>query len=180
MRIILSLLILAILSGCASTPKGKQFSGSVEGTNEKATVYIFRKSAFPGSVRDTNVFIDGKAVIALQNGTYDVAYLDEGAHKIGVKNIPGWQYVEGQYLEIETEVSNGEIYFIMFTKKFDVSSDLPEDVVLISAGAGINTGILEGGLLDSNEIIGLVGRDYGISELKKTKKTGLQVDPQKI
>ncbi|WIO74752.1 DUF2846 domain-containing protein [Porticoccaceae bacterium LTM1] len=180
MRLIAFMPLLLLLASCASSPVGEPFAGIESHQSDKAIVYVFRKSAFPGSARDTNIFVNGKVELALSNGSYGILRLSGGEYTFGAKNIPGWQYVEGHPIETKFNVKAGGIYYLMFTKQFDVSAGTKEKVFITNSEMEINTGVLEGGLLDSSDVIGFVTEEFAIEQLKKTKKTGLQVDQNKI
>ena len=177
---ILIVISLVVLVSCASVPTGKPFTRIEPISEDVATVYVFRKSAFPGSLRNTNIFVDGKPVLTLSNGSYGVIELPAGEYRFGAKNVPGWQYVEGHMIEIDEGLELGKEYYLMFTKQFDVSKGMEEGVFLSNTEKEISTGVLEGGLLDSTDVIGFVVEKFGLEELSKTTKTGLVVDVDKI
>ncbi|MGS2724475.1 hypothetical protein ACVBEJ_12100 [Porticoccus sp. GXU_MW_L64] len=51
-----------------------------------------------------------------------------------------------------------------------MSSGVKEKVFITNSEKEINAGVLEGGLLDSSDVIGFVTEEFAIEQLQKTKK----------
>ena len=182
MKKVLTVLLAAFLYGCASNQPapGPLFSTPIEPMDNMAIVYIYRGSAFAGSIRDVNVFINGEPKFVLGNGTYIATHLKPGEYEFGIKNVPGWQYEEGPYIHLSSTIVAGKSYYVGYFKSFDVAGTPEQEYFHQSSKQEINTGLLEGGVLDIDHLLGIVKEDYALSDIKKSKLSRLVVDLEKI
>lgn len=116
------------------------------------------------------MLINGEVSAVLPNGTYSTLYLDPGKHSFGAQILEN-VYGDGPYIEISYKVEAGKEYFIGYFKVMPLSSKKNGDYFIHKVRSKVYNPVVEGGLLDADHQIGLVKKDYAISELKKLNKS---------
>ena len=99
----------AQVSAGTQTPEGAR-KDSAEGANAaeskpKATVYVYRKSAFVGGLNPNYIHIDEVPVTNLKNGCYAVCGVEAGQHVLSSS---------GAASPIEVTLEGGREYFVRF------------------------------------------------------------------
>jgi len=107
--VISSLLVAALMSGCASVPKAskekdaaaKTFAAPAAG---QSGIYIYRDS-FVGQALKKNVYIDGKLIGESSNKVFFYSALPAGTHKLSTES-------EFSDNAIELKTEEGKNYFV--------------------------------------------------------------------
>lgn len=110
---VLSILLTAILSACATVAKGPTYSEAKAFRPDPAhaTIYIFREYAEP-TAWGANIVINGSATAALNQGGFAWVYSKPG--KTEIKAV--WSSMSGQndsFISIETRP--GQTYYVELT-----------------------------------------------------------------
>ena len=99
-------LIVVFLSGCAA--QGERFSGFIEPSNGNAVVYLFRQSAFAGSVYCPNLNVNGDSFGCLKMNGYYRIEMPAGKNEICFcKSI----FEVGDNLKLDMVLSAGEVRY---------------------------------------------------------------------
>jgi hypothetical protein len=83
--ILILMLILGLLSSCASAPTRVSSTAAPDPGSGVAFVFVERSEQFAGSLNDFNIFIDGSKVTSVENGQEARLEVSNGNHTIQVK-----------------------------------------------------------------------------------------------
>ena len=98
-------LLICLLSGCATTARGPLFTNPIEPKDNMGIFYIFRTYAIVGAYPDPLVQIDDKPLVTLQSMGYSYAYLKPGVHKLVLQDNLN------NFFETEFEIHSGQELF---------------------------------------------------------------------
>lgn len=133
LKLVISILLVGILSGCATVAKGPAFTGleEVKPRQGLAIVYIYREYAEPTAWGST-IHIDSQRVATLNQGGYTWIYAKPGTRKLSGK----WPALSGQDdSELSIDLAANTTYFVNVTGVSQLSSSMPG---FITMGSGLN------------------------------------------
>lgn len=107
MKIAISLIFAALLSGCAAS--GPIYTQSVSADPDMAIVYLYRPDRFFQGGGSPDIFVNDEKSFKMKNGGYTYIKLPEGKHTISPRKNFNWA-LEGRDTEIE--VRSGKIYYL--------------------------------------------------------------------
>ena len=184
MKNVVILILVLVVTGCATAPKGNLYVAPNEISKDKATITFYRPSTFSLSARDVNIFLNDEPILLLSNGSYAQHEVSAGIYRFGAKIKPygfgGEVGVSKEYFEFEYELRAGENYYVGWFSSLNSFVDTPEEYFEISSKINPDTPYFEGLLVDLNAEYGVVKPEYAIPELTKTKISLGKVDPSKI
>lgn len=113
LKVVAISLVLAISAGCATSVKTTgTYEGLTNADKSKATIYVYRESAFAGMANQYDVLIDRKLVGSLPNGSFFAVTTDAGNKMIEADTGMG----QGSKIKVES----GKIYCMKLDLNFNV------------------------------------------------------------
>jgi hypothetical protein len=116
-RIIFTVVTIALLSGCATSPEAPSFVKAPipESASEKAVLYIYRENAQP-TAWSAYLQIDDQDAASLSQQGFTWVYVTPGNHKFKY----GWPIIAGMpSVKFERSFESGKVY--AFEMKGDIS-----------------------------------------------------------
>lgn len=114
-RMLLILIVLASVAGCATTAPGPLFTPHTDTREGEGVLYVFRPQAFALSVMTAVFDIDNRPVAHLENGDYAAIPLKAGRYTVRQSwkaGILGRSDLENRYSSIPVEVASGAASFV--------------------------------------------------------------------
>jgi hypothetical protein len=134
-RLILTLVALFTLAGCATAPDGPAYPASraTLQPSDKSTVYVYREHAEPTAWGATIKLAD-REIVTLGQGAFTWAYLPPGKHLIRAV----WPALSGQQdSTIEAELQSGKTYYFELTGISRVTG-AAGTILFLRMGSGLN------------------------------------------
>ena len=84
-RIIIPIIFVFLLSGCASTLTGPLYNEVSAPNDGRSHLYIYRPDVFTNSVIAPAIVLNNKELFLLENGGYTILNINPGTHKLSIK-----------------------------------------------------------------------------------------------
>jgi Protein of unknown function (DUF2846) len=116
MRALVHLVLLAVLTACASAPAtGPRFTALTAISNDRANIYILRPHNDFGRGVWPNILFNGTKVAGLPDSTYTLVQALPGAYAISTEKS---QLVSGGWnIKGDIQVEGGKAYFLMLSRE---------------------------------------------------------------
>lgn len=118
-EILLASMFASVLTGCTiSTPvmRAGSYQGLANTEPSKGTVFVYRNSAFAGSVNQYDVMINGALAGSLPNGSFFNVDVEPGETKVEPRTLTAFGFGKGSTIVVE----KGNSYCFRLTLNFCV------------------------------------------------------------